>query len=89
MPSSVEVQIPCADPSGYYSEPEIYGLQEAVDAVDAPYNFMDNVHRCFGEHVKPAKLRQCDDSIDAPISSKSRNECSELISRHGHECLRI
>ena len=62
MPSSVEVQIPCADPSGYYSEPEIYGLQEAVDAVDAPYNFMGNIHRCFGEHVKPAKLKQCDDS---------------------------
>ena len=34
--------------------------------------------------MKPAKLRQCDDSIDAPISSKSRNECSRslVISSH-------
>ena len=76
MPSSVEVQIPCADPSGYYSEPEIYDLQEAVNAEDVPYNFMSNIHRCFGEHVEPAKLRQCDDNVDAPFSSKSRNECS-------------
>ena len=29
--------------------------------------------------MKPEKLRQCDDSIDAPISSKSRNECSRSL----------
>ena len=29
--------------------------------------------------MEPAKLRQCDDDLDAPFPSKSRNECSRSL----------
>jgi hypothetical protein len=41
--------------SGYYSEPDIIFPPNLNDVVTS-YNFMDNIHRCFGEHVEPPKL---------------------------------
>jgi hypothetical protein len=73
MTSSLEERI-----NGYYSDSVIENPPDLDDVV-TPYNFMHNINRCFGKHVKPARRKWCPDNLNPPYSFKGQNECPRTL----------